>query len=82
MENEQDFNDLKVDPTNKLVFWNLLLLPPFAISAILNLKYRNATSYAQAILASSLNVQHILKSEDDFDVNEHKEAIAYIISWL
>ena len=46
MENEKSFLDLKAAPTNKQVFRNIIMLPPFAVSAMLSTKQCNPASLA------------------------------------
>ena len=61
---------------------NVIILPPFAVSAILSIKQCNLASLVQAFLAASINAKNILKLSNKFDKEDHAIAISYIISWL
>ena len=82
VESCKDFSKLKTDPTNKNVFRNIIILPPFAVSAILSTQKRDAASIALSILAAAQNVKDALKSHEEFEATDHRMATSYLISWL
>ena len=71
-ESPADFKNLRpsADKKNTRCFRNLVLLPPFAFSAILSISSTDPASMAQDIAAASQNVQDEIKDDDDFMADE------------
>ena len=81
-ESLSDFKKLEAKKGNKGAFRNILMLPPFAVSAILSSSSTEPAKLAQSIAASSQSAKDQLLHHDDFDEEDHRKATIYMLSFL
>lgn len=73
-ENETDFKSLVHEKDNTKMFRNTLLIPPFAVVALVPLSFIDPAKIAMAISASPQDSKSKLKDHEDFDSKDHNMA--------
>ena len=63
-------------------FTNIILLPPFAVVALLYLSSRDLSKMSQAISLASQNAKIKISSHNDLDAKDHSIVTNYILGLI